>query len=402
MSRHRPKLVFVTLLIMFVIGLHASTSANEPPADWFDHDFGVNSIVVHLLEGDETTLLMDGILKFAYPDGFELHYLSRTGPVTITSEAGFVQVQIGNDVQYGYEWYWLFADLRRYLFGLAEYSRIPLRFSGIDEVAERSARRYLARNDSKLVLWFDAESGLPLLIRQDEQTLITVTAYTLENDELISIDLELLFGPEPARITLDYGENGWAPTHLVLEEVGGEIQMELSHWSFPSEWKDNPLPRLAALSELNSRFRSKFDGKDYQEALAISQEMLTLAPQFWQVYLYKAFAYEGMDNFLGVVENYQQVLMRQPNNHLALNNLAYHYFLREVQISQALEMAERAVALERQDIYLDTLGYGYYLVGRYEEAKELLLEALETAPEEAVPEITEHLELVLRALGESD
>ena len=32
-------------------------------------------------------------------------------------------------------------------------------------------------------------------------------------------------------------------------------------------------------------------------------------------------------------------------------------------------MAERAVALERKDIYLDTLGYGYYLVGRHEEAR---------------------------------
>ncbi|HBN97106.1 MAG TPA: hypothetical protein DDZ66_12480, partial [Firmicutes bacterium] len=73
---------------------------------------------------------------------------------------------------------------------------------------------------------------------------------------------------------------------------------------------------------------------------------LALAPQFWQVYLYKAFTYEGLDNFLGVVENYQQVLMRQPHNHLALNNLAYHYFLREIQIPQALEMAERAVQLD--------------------------------------------------------
>ncbi|MCK9525462.1 MAG: hypothetical protein M0R49_05995, partial [Limnochordia bacterium] len=116
--------------------------------------------------------------------------------------------------------------------------------------------------------------------------------------------------------------------------------------------------------------------------------------------LYQAFAYEGIDNYLGVVENYQQVLMRQPDNHLALNNLAYHYFLREVQIPHALEMAKRAVELERKDIYLDTLGYGYYLVGRHEEAKELLLEALETAAGGEAVEVQEHLNLVLKALGE--
>ncbi len=92
--------------------------------------------------------------------------------------------------------------------------------------------------------------------------------------------------------------------------------------------------------------------------------------------------------------------MRQPDNHLALNNLAYHYLLKEVNIARAVEMAERAVELERKAVYLDTLGYGYYLVGRLQEAKELLLEALETAPEDAVEEMTEHLDLVLEALGE--
>ena len=38
--------------------------------------------------------------------------------------------------------------------------------------------------------------------------------------------------------------------------------------------------------------------------------------------------------------------------------------------------------------------------GRLEEARELLEEALASAPEEAVAEITEHLELVLASLGE--
>ncbi len=386
---------------MSVMGLHGFAGADEPqPVDWFAHEFGVSSVAVNLFAGNETTLLMDGLLRFQYPDGFKLQYLSLTAPVTITSQAGFVQVQIGSEEQYGRELYWLFEDLRHYLFALAEYSRIPLRYSGIEKVADRSSKRYLARDDSGLVLWFDAESGLPLLICQGHHTVVTVTAYTLENHELTSVDLELRFGPELARITLDYGEHGWTPSLLELEDPRGKVKMELSHWSFPDEWDDNPLPRLAELSALNSRFRTEFDSKNYHGALAISQEMLTLAPHFWQVYLYKAFAYEGVDNFLGVIENYQQVLMRQPNNHLALNNLAYHYFLREVQISMALEMAERAVALERQETYLDTLGYGYYLVGRYEEARELLLEALETAPDEAVPEITKHLDMVLRALGE--
>lgn len=130
--------------------------------------------------------------------------------------------------------------------------------------------------------------------------------------------------------------------------------------------------------------------------------MLSLAPNYWNVYLFQAFVYEALGDFFGVVENYQQVLMGEPDNVVALNNLAYHYMLREVQIEKAISMAERAVALERQAIYLDTLGYGYYLVGRYGEARELLEEALLYAPEEGVEEIREHLDLVMQALGEGE
>jgi hypothetical protein len=392
--------VLLALLITFLFGLDRVSAAMESPVAWFDHQFGSSSVVVHLTVGEEKTLLMDGFLKFAYPNGFQVHYLTHTEAVTITSEAGFVQVQTGSDVQYGYDRFWLFEDIQDYLFALSEFSRIPLEFSGMDKVAERRARRYVAAVDPEFMLWFDEESGLPFLIRQNRRTLVSVTSYILENGKMTSVELDLFFGPEPASITLTSGPEGWMPSRLEIDDPQGQVQMELSNWSFPREWGDSPLPRLATLSELNDLFLEEFGAENFEVALDISQEMLALAPQFWQVYLYKAFTYEGLDNFLGVVENYQQVLMRQPHNHLALNNLAYHYFLREIQIPQALEMAERAVQLDRKDIYLDTLGYGYYLVGRYAEAKELFLEALQTAPDEARVDITEHLDLVLKALGE--
>lgn len=391
--------------MIFALGLDGSACAMEPPLDWFAHDFGSTSVFARFTAGSEETLLMDGVLKFAYPQGFQIQYYTMKAPMTITSQDGFVEVQTGSDVQYGYDRYWLFEDIQNHLFGLVEFSRIPLEFSGMDEVAGRTAKRYAAATNSRLLLWFDEQSGLPFLIRQGSKTLVVVTSYTLDSQEphnLTALELETFFTEEPAKITLDHGLQGWVPSRLVVAEELGEVTVDFSNWSLTNEWVNSPLPKLARLRELNECFLEHFDAKDWELALSTSQEILTLAPQFWQVYLYQAFAYEGLDNFLGVVENYQQVLMRQPDNHLALNNLAYHYFLREVQIPQALEMAERAVALNRRDIYLDTLGYGYYLAGRYAEAKELLLEALTTAPEEAVAEITEHLDLVLEALAESE
>jgi tetratricopeptide (TPR) repeat protein len=400
LSRNKSRFLILALLLATVFGFHGPSEALEGPVSWFDHEFVRARVVVQRTGDGETTLLMDGVLRFAYPDGFQVEYLSHQAPVSITSKAGFVQVQVGSDVQYGYDVFWLFDDVQNYFFALSAFSDIPLEFSGIEQVAERRMRRYIAREDSEFVVWFDEQSGIPFLVRQDQQTFVTIVSYVLENHQLNAVELELSFGPKPARLALELGEEGWVPTRLEMEDPQGTTSMELSNWSVFDAWEDNPLPRLARLDELNDLFFAEFNAKHYEESLVISGEMLALAPQFWQVYLYQAFAYEGIDNYLGVVENYQQVLMRQPDNHLALNNLAYHYFLREVQIPHALEMAKRAVELERKDIYLDTLGYGYYLVGRHEEAKELLLEALETAAGGEAVEVQEHLNLVLKALGE--
>lgn len=401
MNLYRSRLVFLQLLFILICGFNGLVSGNELPADWFEHQYGSSTVAAELIENGETTLLVSGLLTFAYPDGFQLKYVTRDAPVTITAHADFLEVQRGSEYEYGYDRFWLFEDVKNQIFALAEFSRLPLSFSGRETIAERKAKRFTAVDDPQFLLWFDEETGLPLLIRQGKQTLLVVSSYLVEEEQLIQVELELYFGPEQARVALEPGPGGWVPARLEVADAPGEVHMSFSNWSFQEEWEDNPMPRLAELSELRARLLEEFHGENFEAALEISQQMLALAPHFWQVYLYRAFANDGLDNFLGVVENYQQVLMRQPDNHLALNNLAYHYLLREVQIDKAVEMAERAVELERRDIYLDTLGYGYYLVGRYEEAKELLLEALETAPEGAVEEITAHLDLVLKALGEA-
>ena len=94
--------------------------------------------------------------------------------------------------------------------------------------------------------------------------------------------------------------------------------------------------------------------------------------------------------------------MLDPGQPHMLNNLAYIYMQRRVNLAEAVRMAEQAVAASRIPAYLDTLGYGYYLLGQYDQAKEILEEALaavdgSTNPESAV-EIRLHLEMVYHAL----
>lgn len=400
LHKRKSAILLLTALIISAQGGQVCAAAAH---DWLRDGFGSVHVFSQLIREDEEVLLMDGMLLFAYPRSFRVQYYSQEGPVVITSHDGFLEVKAGSDVQYSYDRYWLFEDFINYIFALAEYTRLPLEFSGRDEVAGCRVQRYMSAEDPDLVLWFHEESGMPLLIRQGKKTLVSVGSFIrdLEQPERItSLELELYFAREPARLHLDLTELGWVPSRLTVQEALGEVHTDFTNWAFQDHLEDNPFEQLAAARELNDRFWERFEDEDLEGALQVAQDLLTAAPQFWQAYLYQAFIYERLGSYLGAVENYQQVLMRQPDNHLALNNLAYHYLLKEVNIARAVEMAERAVELERKAVYLDTLGYGYYLVGRLQEAKELLLEALETAPEDAVEEMTEHLDLVLEALGE--
>ena len=62
-------------------------------------------------------------------------------------------------------------------------------------------------------------------------------------------------------------------------------------------------------------------------------------------------------------------------------------------------LAERAVALKPAGHVLDTLGWVYYRLGRYEEARRAIEEASRLLPEDEV--IFEHLGDVLAALGKT-
>ncbi|HPT82817.1 MAG TPA: hypothetical protein PLM25_02940 [Limnochordia bacterium] len=402
LRKHRSALLLLACILSAALTGPAAAAELQ---DWLSHGFGSVRVFSQLIREDEEVLLMDGVLHFAYPRSFQVEYYSEEGPVTITGHNGFLEVQTGGDVQYSYERYWLFEDFANYLFALADYARRPWKFSGVDQVAGCEVKRYTAEGDPELILWLHEQSGLPFLLRQGKRTLVSVFSFIRDGEQterITSVELELFLTKETAILQFDLGEDGWLPVRLTVKEPLGEVHTTFRGWSFREKWEDNPFRRLDTVRELNDQYFACLEEENWERALAIAQELLAAAPQFWQGYLYQAFAYEHLDNYLGVVENYQQVLMRQPDNHLALNNLAYHYLLREVNISKAIEMAERAVELERRAVYLDTLGYGYYLVGRLEEAKKILEEALATAPEEAVDEISGHLQLVLNALGEAE
>jgi len=82
-------------------------------------------------------------------------------------------------------------------------------------------------------------------------------------------------------------------------------------------------------------------------------------------------------DFAGGVERLEQVLDEFPDDVGALNDLGYLWIERRMHLSRAVSMVQKAVAAEPENAsYRDSLGWGYYQLGRFADAvRELALAA---------------------------
>jgi len=97
-------------------------------------------------------------------------------------------------------------------------------------------------------------------------------------------------------------------------------------------------------------------------------------------------------------EHYRRIIALQPNNAVALNNLAYDMAVREKKPAEAAGMARKALALAPRDsTILDTVGWIEFLLGNTAEAARLLVLAAKAAP--ANPEIRLHSAFALASQG---
>ena len=140
----------------------------------------------------------------------------------------------------------------------------------------------------------------------------------------------------------------------------------------------------------------KGDKAGSQKAL---EEATTLDPKLVSAHLTLALRHEEAKAYDEAIERYRKVLAIDPNNVLALNNLAYGLAVHRGQAAGALEYAERAQRLTggKSVEIADTLAWIQHLLGRDAEAVALLETIVKTAP--AGSEYRLHLAEVYAALG---
>lgn len=180
---------------------------------------------------------------------------------------------------------------------------------------------------------------------------------------------------------------------LNLEQMGkGEEATQL----LDAAMKEHP-DSIDVVTALGNVQRSR---KKYEEAAATYSRAIELigkqpAANYWTTFYFRGTAYERAKQWPKAEADLKKALELVPPNQPAaraqvLNYLAYSWVDQNMNIDEAFTMLKQAVdASPRDGMIIDSLGWAYFRLGRYDDAVRELEKAIELKPGD--PTINDHL-----------
>lgn len=139
--------------------------------------------------------------------------------------------------------------------------------------------------------------------------------------------------------------------------------------------------------------------KDYEEAVKYLDKALTLKPDDVNLLGTLGLIYNAQQKWKECDSVYEKALNLDSTNALVNNNYAYSLSERGIQLERAMEMVNFALKADSANSsYLDTKGWIFFKMGRYDEAKDYIEQAIKTGGESAA--VIEHLGDIIFMQGE--
>ncbi|MDP6346051.1 MAG: tetratricopeptide repeat protein [Alphaproteobacteria bacterium] len=153
------------------------------------------------------------------------------------------------------------------------------------------------------------------------------------------------------------------------------------------ERQDDTNALITAANILRSHERYEEAASEYQRALA---RIETLQARHWGVLYGRGISLDRSKRWPEAEADFLKALDLVPDQPMVLNYLGYSWIEQGVKLNRAREMIEKAVAKRPNDGYIvDSLGWVFYRLGRYDQAVKHLERAVELRPED--PIINDHL-----------
>lgn len=118
----------------------------------------------------------------------------------------------------------------------------------------------------------------------------------------------------------------------------------------------------------------------------------------WQAWFIQAIVYDSLDRWPDAEKAISQAREITGDRAEVLNFLGYGWISRDIKVKEGMDLIRQAISLSpKSGAIVDSLGWGYYKLGDYEQALTHIEQAVQMDPSDA--EINEHLGDVYMALG---
>jgi tetratricopeptide (TPR) repeat protein len=229
-------------------------------------------------------------------------------------------------------------------------------------------------------------------LRPDHIDALMLVAATLENlgrYELATEVYDLVPLDSPARLVAQIGR---AEALMSSGDSAGAIEV------FESLAKEHPDQAVVFVS-LGDALRREERFVDATAAYDTAIALLgTPQENHWPVFFARGITHERQNEWPQAEADFRKALELRPEQPQVLNYLGYTMVEKKINLDEALDMIERAVAAEPDSGYIvDSLGWVLYRLGRYDEALVHMERAVELMPID--PVINDHLGDVFWAVG---
>lgn len=182
--------------------------------------------------------------------------------------------------------------------------------------------------------------------------------------------------------------------HLAQMQIGNELESlgkkdeAFEHLKAVAARSPKDSEAVLALANLQ---RSR---KEFKEAAELYTRALSLTNANdranWITYYFRGICYERTKQWPLAEKDFKKSLELYPDHPSVLNYLGYSWVDRGENLNEAFRMLRRAVELRPTDgAIVDSLGWAYYRLGKYEDALRELERAIELRPSDSV--INDHL-----------
>jgi tetratricopeptide (TPR) repeat protein len=140
--------------------------------------------------------------------------------------------------------------------------------------------------------------------------------------------------------------------------------------------------------------------KRYNDARALLTDAIKRNPDNYQLLYARSLVAEKLGDVKQLEADLRHILVKDPNNAMALNALGYSLADKTSRLDEALQLIERAYELNPDDpAIMDSLGWVNYRLKRYDRAEQLLTQAFAQMPDH---EVAAHLGEVLWVKGDRE